>query len=131
VYGIDTSAKPNLISDVAVTSIDVPDTGSPRGDVRGFLGNAYTALCHPLVSAIIPDLLAEANRRGELAADADAELCLDVLTGPLYWRLAVIRSPRTIWTGSPTRWSRPAEPDRRPDAVAGQVVPVRWCRGIP
>jgi hypothetical protein len=32
--------------------------------------------------------------RGELAPDTDLELALDLLAGPLYWRLTIIRSPR-------------------------------------
>ncbi|MDT7655567.1 MAG: hypothetical protein QOF38_282 [Pseudonocardiales bacterium] len=111
-----------LISEVAVTAIDVPDTGSLRGDVREYLINAAEALDHPLARTIIPDLLAEVTRnpelitellttvrdprrdraatvvrraidRGELAPDTDLELALDFLGGPLYWRLTIIRSP--------------------------------------
>ena len=111
-----------LISQVAVTAIDVPDTGSLRGDVREYLINAAEALDHPLARTIIPDLLAEVTRnpelitellttvrdprrdraatvvrraidRGELAPDTDLELALDFLGGPLYWRLTIIRSP--------------------------------------
>lgn len=110
-----------LTSSVAVSSIDAPDSGSLRGDVRQFLANARAALEHPLARAIIPDLLAEAHRNGELAssllatvrdprranagemitraiargelpADTDVELCLDFLAGPLYWRLTAINS---------------------------------------
>jgi AcrR family transcriptional regulator len=111
-----------LVSDVAIASIDIPDTGTLRGDVRQFLVNACEALAHPLVRAIVPDLLAEATRtpelaeallgairdprraksgrmlsraveRGELADDGDLETNLDFLAGPLYWRLVVIRTP--------------------------------------
>ncbi|MDT7643678.1 MAG: hypothetical protein QOC75_678, partial [Pseudonocardiales bacterium] len=111
-----------LISEVAVTAIDVPDTGSLRGDVREYLINAAEALDHPLARTIIPDLLAEVTRnpelitellrtvrdprrdraatvvrraidRGELAPDTDLELALDFLGGPLYWRFTIIRSP--------------------------------------
>lgn len=110
-----------LVSDVAVGAIDIPDTGSLRGDVRQFLVGAQVALCHPLARAIVPDLLAEATRsgqladalleavrtprrakaahllrraveRGELPTDTDLELGLDFLAGPMYWRLAVIRT---------------------------------------
>jgi Tetracyclin repressor-like, C-terminal domain len=31
--------------------------------------------------------------RGELSADSDLEMCMDILAGPLYWRLAVVRTP--------------------------------------
>jgi AcrR family transcriptional regulator len=111
-----------VVAEVAIAAIDVPDTGGLRGDVRAYLVNASRALRHPLASRIIPDLLAEATRspdlteellatvrdprrakaavllgraidRGELAADIDLELALDFLGGPLYWRLAVVRTP--------------------------------------
>jgi len=103
-------------------AIDIPDTGTLHGDVRQFLVNACAALQHPLASRIVPDLLAEATRntelaesllgairnprrtkagrmlqraidRGELASDIDLEIGLDLLAGPLYWRLVVLRSP--------------------------------------
>ena len=111
-----------LTSAVAVAAIDVPDTGSLRGDIRQYLENASQALTHPLARHIIPDLLAEASRnpaladalvptlrtprrakaavlfrraikRGELPADSDIELCMDIMGGPLYWRLSVVSTP--------------------------------------
>jgi AcrR family transcriptional regulator len=111
-----------LTSAVAVAAIDVPDTGSLRGDIRQYLENACEALAHPLARHIVPDLLAEATRnpaladallhtvrtprrakaailfqrameRGELPAESDVEMCMDLLAGPLYWRLAVVRTP--------------------------------------
>jgi len=110
-----------LTSEVAVAAIDVPDTGSLRGDIRQYLDNACEAIAHPLARHIIPDLLAEATRnpaladalvptlrtprrakaavlfqravkRGELAADSDLEMCMDFLAGPLYWRMAVVHT---------------------------------------
>jgi len=110
-----------LISAVAVAAIEAPDTGSLHGDVREFLANARAALAHPLARSIVPDLLAEAHRnteladallstvrdprrakagslveraiaRGELPADTDVDLCLDLLAGPLYWRLTAINT---------------------------------------
>lgn len=111
-----------LVSEVAVAAIDVPDTGTLQGDLRGFLVNASTALQHPLVCRIVPDLFAEATRnpeladallgalrtprrtkaaqmlvraveRGELPPGIDVESSLDLLGGPLYWRLVVVRIP--------------------------------------
>jgi AcrR family transcriptional regulator len=111
-----------LVSGVAVTAIPVPDTGSLRGDIHGFLVEAYAAMRHPLARTIVPDLLAEATRtselaealqttirgprrasaarllqraieRGELPRDTDIELGLDFLAGPLYWRQVVVRLP--------------------------------------
>ncbi|MDJ0343728.1 TetR/AcrR family transcriptional regulator [Streptomyces sp. H10-C2] len=111
----------DTVSAVAVQGVPAPDTGSLLGDVRLLLEVTARALQHPVASQIIPDLLAEAARnpeiaealqtalrdtqrgisaavvrqaveRGELAAGTDADLSLDLIAGPLYWRLAVIRS---------------------------------------
>lgn len=111
----------DVVSAVAVQGIAPPDTGSLRGDLRAMLGVASVALRHPLALQIVPDLLAEAARnpeiagtlentlretqlgfsaavlqkamdRGELPADTDVQLALDLAIGPLYWRLAVVRT---------------------------------------
>jgi AcrR family transcriptional regulator len=109
-----------LVAKFAVAAIDVPDTGALLGDVRQYLHNARTALSHPLARKIIPDLLAEATRnpelaevlgqavgeprrakaavlferaidRGELPPDTDVDMAMDLLAGPLYWRLSVMQ----------------------------------------
>jgi AcrR family transcriptional regulator len=109
-----------LASQVAVAALDIPDTGNLRDDIRQYLDSGRDALTHPLAQKIIPDLVAEAARnsavadallgtvrsprrakaaqlveqaiaRGELAADTDIGLCLDLLAGPLYWRLMVVQ----------------------------------------
>lgn len=109
-----------LASDVAVAAVDVPDTGNLHDDIREYLAGGQAALTHPLARKIIPDLLAEAARnptltdallamvqnprrakaaqlveraiaRGELPADTDIGMCLDLLAGPLYWRLIVVQ----------------------------------------
>jgi AcrR family transcriptional regulator len=109
-----------LVSKFAVAAIDVPDTGDLRGDVRQYLANGRAALMHPLARTIIPDLLSEATRtpelatvlgeavreprrakaaelferavrRGELAPETDIGLAMDLMAGPLYWRLAVMQ----------------------------------------
>ncbi|MFI5842866.1 TetR/AcrR family transcriptional regulator [Catenuloplanes sp. NPDC051500] len=112
----------DLVGSVAVDVSVLPDTGSLRADLETFLGLAARALRHPLANQIVPDLLAEAARtpeiastlqaalrthqrevgalltaravaRGELPADADPDLLVDLTIGPLYWRLAVVRTP--------------------------------------
>src|SRR6478752_3108147 len=112
----------DLVAKVAVAAIDVPDTGTLRADVRGYLDNGRAALTHPLARTIIPDLLAEATRNGELATmlgetvreprrikaiqllerardrgeipkNADVEVVLDMIAGPLYWRQSVMQLP--------------------------------------
>ncbi|MGW2922315.1 TetR/AcrR family transcriptional regulator [Streptomyces angustmyceticus] len=110
----------DVVSAVAAAGMPTPDTGSLPGDVRMLLEVAARALRHPMASQIVPDLLAEAARspelaaalkaalhdsqegvaaavvaraveRGELPPDVDPRLALDLLTGPLYWRLLVTR----------------------------------------
>ena len=96
-----------------------------RGDLELLLTVVSHALRHPLASQIIPDLLAEAARnpqhrrdppagaaapssrrsaaswsagrsqRGELPADTDPDAAVDLIVGPLYWRLAIARLPLT------------------------------------
>jgi hypothetical protein len=107
---------------VAGASLPLPDTGSLQGDLEIFLRFAAKALRHRLASQIIPDLLSEAARnpqiaetlqsvfratqsdvgslligravdRGELPGTVDPDLAVDVIVGPLYWRLAVARTP--------------------------------------
>ncbi|GAB3957599.1 hypothetical protein GCM10027614_73380 [Micromonospora vulcania] len=100
------------------------DTGTLRGDLALLFQAVAHALRHPLASQIIPDLLAEAARnptidaslrqvlqarqqeiagrlvaravqRGELPADTDPDAAVDLIVGPLYWRLAIARLPLT------------------------------------
>ncbi|MFV2095908.1 MULTISPECIES: TetR/AcrR family transcriptional regulator [unclassified Micromonospora] len=111
-----------IVSEVALGVTAVPDTGSLRGDLELVLTIAARALRHPLAGQIVPDLLAEAARnpaiaqtlqaalrdnqrgigslvtnravrRGELPADTDPDFVVDLMVGPLYWRLAVARTP--------------------------------------
>lgn len=111
-----------IVSEVAGQSLAPVDTGSLRGDLELVLRIINRALAHPLASQIVPDLLAEAARnpqiaetlqgalrtaqsevagllvdravrRGELPADTDVDLAVDLVVGPLYWRLAVARRP--------------------------------------
>ncbi|MFD7450634.1 TetR-like C-terminal domain-containing protein [Kitasatospora sp. NPDC059827] len=112
----------DLVSAVAVAESGPADTGTLRGDVLAFVTEVADALNQRLPARIIPDLLAEAGRtpelaralltnvrdarrgratqlleravdRGELPADVDREIALDLLVGPLYWRLAVVHTP--------------------------------------
>ncbi|HEU4347401.1 MAG TPA: TetR/AcrR family transcriptional regulator [Actinoplanes sp.] len=110
-----------IVSDVAGRAVPLPDTGSFAGDLQLLMMIASKALRHRIASQIIPDLMAEAARnpqiaetlqkalrthqqavgdklvgqavaRGELPAGADPELAVDLILGPLYWRLAVART---------------------------------------
>ena len=111
-----------FVSEIALAHLDMPDTGSLRGDVIAFLRAEYAVLTDPLAKAIIPDLLSEANRnpaleaallravrdprrtraaaiirraidRGEVADSLNPDLALDTLAGPLYWRPTVVHQP--------------------------------------
>ncbi len=111
-----------IVSDVAGRAVPLPDTGSFAGDLQLIMMIVSKALQHRIASQIIPDLMAEAARnpqiaetlqkalrthqqavgdklvgqavaRGELPAGADPDLAVDLILGPLYWRLAVARTP--------------------------------------
>lgn len=113
----------DVVSALAVQGLPAPDTGSLEGDLRLLYEVTSRALRHPVASQIIPDLQAEAARnpeiaeamqkalregqdgvaskivvaaarRGEVGADIDQDLALDLISGPLYWRAVVIRSPK-------------------------------------
>jgi AcrR family transcriptional regulator len=113
----------DVVSAIAVQGLPAPETGSLEGDLRVLYEVTSRALRHPVASQIIPDLQAEAARnpdiaeamqktlregqegvavkilaaaarRGEISAGAHDELALDIISGPLYWRSVVIRSPK-------------------------------------
>lgn len=111
-----------IVSAVAERSVPMPDTGSFAGDLQLLIFIVSKALQHRIASQIIPDLMAEAARnpkiaetlqralrthqhavgdklvgqavaRGELPAGTDPDIAVDMMLGPLYWRLAVSRTP--------------------------------------
>lgn len=111
-----------IVSAAAGKSLPLPDTGDLRDDLEMLFAIMARALRHPIAAQIIPDLLGEAARnpqiaqtletalrinqrevggqilgraiaRGELAPETDLDLAVDLIVGPLYWRLAVSRSP--------------------------------------
>ncbi|MGV9212395.1 TetR/AcrR family transcriptional regulator [Micromonospora sp. RB23] len=113
-----------IVAAAAHGKLPVLDTGTLRGDLALLFQAVAHALRHPLASQIIPDLLAEAARnpaidetlrqvlrarqqeiggrliaravqRGELPADTDPDAAVDLIVGPLYWRLAIARQPLT------------------------------------
>ncbi|WP_267241959.1 TetR/AcrR family transcriptional regulator [Streptomyces sp. PR69] len=107
----------DLVSEVAEEHLPATaDSGSLRGDIERFIREAMNALRHPLVARIVPDLLAESTRngrlgkalhesvivprrvavatvlrravdRGELPADIDLSLAIDLFGAPLYFRV--------------------------------------------
>ncbi|GAA5038251.1 TetR/AcrR family transcriptional regulator [Thermocatellispora tengchongensis] len=108
----------SVISEFSLAQIEVPDTGSLRGDLRATLDTVMRWLTHPRFSRIMADMVAEVARspelgevvetmvgtpkrergmvmlrraieRGELPPDTDLELALDLIAAPVYWRLVV------------------------------------------
>jgi AcrR family transcriptional regulator len=113
-----------IVSDVAGRSVPLPDTGTFAGDLQLLMMIVSRALQHRIASQIIPDLMAEASRnpqiaatlqtalrthqlavgdkligqavaRGELPPGTDPDVAVDLILGPLYWRLAVARTSLT------------------------------------
>jgi AcrR family transcriptional regulator len=111
-----------VLGDLSVELAAAPDTGTLRGDLLGVLRALHEWLTHPRFSRILPDLAAEGVRnpevaeavrtaigeprravgatvlrraidRGELPADTDLEMALDLIAAPMYWRLSVRRAP--------------------------------------
>ncbi|MBF6546270.1 TetR/AcrR family transcriptional regulator [Nocardia brasiliensis] len=111
-----------VLAEFSVSRATVADTGSLRGDLRETLNGLLEWLTHPRFSRILPDLVAETARnpelaefvdtmigtprrtrgaellrraidRGELPADLNIELALDIVAAPLYWRLSVRSAP--------------------------------------
>ncbi|MFU8873794.1 TetR/AcrR family transcriptional regulator [Micromonospora sp. SL4-19] len=112
----------DMVSAVAGRNLPLLDTGSLLSDLEILLHVMARALRHRLASQIIPDLLAEAARnpqiaeklqqalddyqqavgriligraveRGELPPDTDPRVAVDLIVGPVYWRLAIARAP--------------------------------------
>lgn len=107
-----------MIAQVATGTVEMPNTGSLQGDLVAFLNATHDAMRHPMAARIIPAILSEAGRddalaamlratveaprrayaermlcraieRGELPADCDMDLSLDLMIGTLYFRALV------------------------------------------
>ncbi|ATB33433.1 TetR/AcrR family transcriptional regulator [Melittangium boletus] len=112
----------SLLTEVGVELLEVPDTGSLRGDIAALLEGTLTLLRRPLVTRILPDLHAEMRRtpelastvrsrvqrerrakgqallrramdRGELSPAIDIDLALDLMGALVYWRMIVTGQP--------------------------------------
>lgn len=109
------------IETVGLSLSAFPDHGSLEADIIAFLLATRRTLRHRLARRIIPDLFAERMRsgdlapvlerlsaarrrrgaaildravaRGELRADLDRELALDLIPATLYWRLVILGKP--------------------------------------
>ena len=106
------------LSQVGLKLTDTRDMGTLEADLRALLLAFRRVLRHPMIKRIVADLNAEVARdpaleeairpfqqarraraqqlieraiaRGEVDEDADREMILDLLAGPIYWRLVVI-----------------------------------------
>ncbi|CAH1672844.1 MULTISPECIES: TetR-like C-terminal domain-containing protein [unclassified Chelatococcus] len=111
----------DAIETVGLHLSDFPDHGSLEADIIAFLVATRRTLRHRLACRILPDLFAERMRsgdlapvlerlsaarrrrgaelldravaRGELRADLDRELALDLIPSALYWRLVILGKP--------------------------------------
>jgi AcrR family transcriptional regulator len=105
-----------------VSEISIPDNGSTEDDLRELMRNAVRVYRGSLEAAVMPGLVEAISRdatlaravregflksrrtalaavlergvkRGDLRRDLDLELALDVLAGPLFYRLLVTGGP--------------------------------------
>jgi AcrR family transcriptional regulator len=105
-----------------VSEIEVPDTGSTHEDLRTLMRDAVAVYREPIHAGLMPSLVGAMRQRPELArsvrdgflagrrnalravlergvargdlrSDLDFELALDVLGGPLFYRLLITGGP--------------------------------------
>jgi AcrR family transcriptional regulator len=111
------AAVTSLVSDIAI-----PDTGSTESDLRELMRNAVRVYRGSVEAGVMPGLVDAMSRdpelargvregflerrraalaavlkrgveRGDLRSDLDVELALDVLGGPLFYRLLITGGP--------------------------------------
>jgi AcrR family transcriptional regulator len=107
---------------LALQSVDVPETGTLRGDLHALLTSAVDAFSrgagsfvprlmresghHPEIADLLRTVihtrrgayrrvLARAIARGELDPDVDQDLIIDLLVGPVWTRLLITHDPIT------------------------------------
>jgi AcrR family transcriptional regulator len=105
-----------------VDEIEVPDSGSTRADLQALMGDAVGFYSGSLAAKLMPSVIdemsrnpefaavardrflsgrraalhtvfARAMRRGDLRGDLDVELALDILAGPIFYRLLITGGP--------------------------------------
>ncbi len=114
----------DLLARVGSRLTKVQDMGSLDADVRALLFEFRRLMRHRMIRRILGDLLAEVERepaleaamrpiqqarrervlqlveravaRGELNGSEDCETILDLLIGPLYWRIVVTSGPSDL-----------------------------------
>jgi AcrR family transcriptional regulator len=139
-----------------VSEIKVPDTGSTQGDLLALMRGAVEVYSGSVEAAVMPSLVDAMSRdaelartvrerflagrraalsavlergveRGDLRADIDLELALDVLGGPLFYRLLITGGPidRQLADGVVElilRGFAPAKPGRKKPATRKKEV---------
>jgi AcrR family transcriptional regulator len=110
------------VEQLALQSVDVPDSGNLQGDLYALLHGAVETFVrgpgqfvprllreaghHPEITDLLFTVihtrrqayrrtLAQAIARGELAPSVDQELLIDLLIGPIWTRLLITRDPIT------------------------------------
>ena len=110
------------VEQLALQSVDVPDSGTLYGDLQALLHGARDTFArgrgqfvarllreaghHPEITDLLDAILhtrrqayrrvlARATARGELDPSVDQELLIDMLIGPLWTRLLITRDPVT------------------------------------
>ncbi len=119
-----TAMASDLLAQVGIRLTRVEDMGSLEADVRALLLAFRRLMRHRLIRRILGDLLVEIGRepaleaairpiqqarrdrvkqlveravaRGELQGLEDRETILDLLIGPLYWRIVVTSGPSDL-----------------------------------
>lgn len=110
----------DLLVEVGIPVVEVEDMGSLRLEMEEYARRSIAILSRPLAAAIMPDLYNEMSRnsqlgalirmhvqqpkreraaniicraiaRGEIPASVDHALALDMMAGPLYWRMIVTK----------------------------------------
>ncbi|WP_273735188.1 TetR/AcrR family transcriptional regulator [Mycolicibacterium septicum] len=113
-----------VLDELHVAAVVVPDTGSLEGDLHGLMTAMQTWLDYPRIVPIMADLVAETTRdpelshavetlarapyraqayeifdrahaRGELHADVDREVVVELIASIVFWRNIVRGEPTT------------------------------------
>jgi AcrR family transcriptional regulator len=121
-------AKQDMVLDaverVSLPVVQTPSVGDIRTDVASAIRSADMWISDPVMSRVLPDLLAEAKRntvladaltarigtsrrgygrllieaaigRGEVSSDVDIEYALDLMAAPIFWRICGLRRSTT------------------------------------
>lgn len=123
----------DLLLHYGIPIITIEDLGSLERELEQYASRTLEMLKRPLARAILPDLygelarnsalsnhirvhfqepkreqakelIARAKARGEIPANVDYSLGLDLMAGPLYWRLMITKDP--VEVGFPKKFAR-------------------------